>query len=56
MINNIRFADNTVIMAENLADLQTVLEVANGESNKMRLDINIDKTVISKDNRPQTTV
>lgn len=51
VINNIRFADDTAIMAENIEDLQILLERINNESKKMGLTINIDKTkymVVSK--------
>ena len=39
-INNIRYADNTVILASSLEDLQTFLEKLNATSIKYRLNLN----------------
>lgn len=51
IINNIRFPDDTAIMAESSEDLQILLDSINRESKKMGLTMNIGKTkymVISK--------
>lgn len=52
-INNIRYADDTVIMADNMADLQSVVDCIVQHSEQSGLHINIDKTkmlVFSKGN------
>ena len=50
-INNLRYADDTVLIAENEKDLQNLLNVVKDESRKKGLDLNSKKTevmVISK--------
>lgn len=42
--NTIRFADDTVIIAESMENLQTQLDAVNSECIQMGLDIDIDKT------------
>ena len=54
-INNVRYADDTVIIAENEVDLQNILNKARPESEMKGLQINSKKTecmVISKKNTP----
>ena len=51
LINNLRFADDTAIMAESAEELQTLLERVNQACEEVGLTINIEKTkfmVISK--------
>ena len=43
-INNIRYADDTVLLASNLEDLQTFLEKINATSVKYGLNLNTSKT------------
>lgn len=45
MINNLRYADDTVLIAKSNEDLQTLLNIVNRESEKVGLGINIKKTV-----------
>lgn len=52
IINNIRYADDTVLLAESMSDLQILLNRVSGTSEKYGLKINIGKTkmmIISKD-------
>jgi hypothetical protein len=52
-INNLRYADDTVLIAENAADLQQMLDIVVIESAEKGLSLNIKKTetmVISKKN------
>ena len=54
-INNIRFADDTVIIADSEEKLQALLDTVKRESENMGLKINIKKTevvVTSKDQEP----
>jgi hypothetical protein len=44
IINNIRYADDTAIMAESLEDLQTLLNAVNNECTEKGLTINAKKT------------
>ena len=44
-MNNLRYADDTVLIAENEKDLQTLVDVIAKESNKMGLSLNASKTV-----------
>ena len=58
-INNIRYADDTAILADNANDLQTLLDQVNEESERLGLKINIGKTkfmVISKNDIPNTRI
>ena len=51
IINNIRYADDTVLLADNEQELQNLIEQINNRSKMFGLDINIEKTktmVISK--------
>ena len=45
IINNLRYADDTVLVAEKEGDLQKLLDVVVKESKKKGLDLNIKKTV-----------
>nr|CAH7735352.1 unnamed protein product [Callosobruchus chinensis] len=54
-INNIRYADDTAIIADNANDLQTLLNSVNEASQQRSLKINTNKTkfmVVSRDNLP----
>nr|CAH7716432.1 unnamed protein product [Callosobruchus chinensis]CAH7751816.1 unnamed protein product [Callosobruchus chinensis] len=54
-INNIRYADDTAIIADNANDLQTLLNSVNEASQQRGLKINTNKTkfmVVSRDNLP----
>ncbi|GFR60263.1 retrovirus-related Pol polyprotein from type-2 retrotransposable element R2DM [Elysia marginata] len=46
MINNLRYADDTVLVAENEEDLQNLLDIAVRESKKMGLELNSKKTEV----------
>lgn len=43
-INNIRYADDTVLIADNMNDLQTLLDMIGIHSRRMGIDINTKKT------------
>ena len=45
-INNLRYADNTTLMAESEEDLKSLLMQVKGESEKVGLKLNIQKTKI----------
>ena len=45
-INNLRYADNTTIMAENKEELKSLLRKVKQESEKVGLKLNIQKTNI----------
>ena len=45
-INNLRYADNTTLMAENEEELKSLLMKMNEESVKVGLKLNIQKTKI----------
>ena len=45
-INNLRYADNTTLMAENEEELKSLLMKLKEESNKVGLKLNIQKTKI----------
>ena len=45
-IHNLRYADDTTLMAENEEELQSLLMQAKEESNKVGLKLNIQKTKI----------
>ena len=54
-INNIRYADDTVIIADSAEKLQLLVETVNRESELMGLRINVKKTeviVTSKNQEP----
>lgn len=56
-INNIRYADDTVILADNADDLQALLHMVQEKSEHLGLKINSKKTkfmVVSKNNIPAT--
>ena len=46
-INNLRYADDTTLMAENEAELKSLLMKAKMESEKVGLELNIQKTKIT---------
>ncbi|GFS15866.1 endonuclease-reverse transcriptase [Elysia marginata] len=46
MINNLRYADDTVLIAENKEDLQKLIDIAATESKRMGLKLNSKKTEI----------
>jgi hypothetical protein len=51
VINNVRYADDTVLLADSITDLQTLLEKVNVASNGKGLNMNVKKTkfmIISK--------
>ncbi|KAI5631309.1 reverse transcriptase (RNA-dependent DNA polymerase) domain-containing protein [Phthorimaea operculella] len=55
VINNIRYADDTVLLAENLDDLQNMLDKLNNSLNEYGLKINTSKTkfmIVSKNTVP----
>ena len=57
IINNIRYADDTVIIADSAEKLQLLVETVNRESELMGLRINVKKTeviVASKNQEPPT--
>ena len=43
-INNLRFADDTILMAESEEELKSLLMNVKGESEKVGLKLNIQKT------------
>ena len=45
-INNLRYADNTTLMAESEEELKTLLREVREESGKASLEFNIQKTKI----------
>ena len=45
-INNLRYADNTTLMAESEEELKSLLMKLKEESEKVRLKLNIQKTKI----------
>ena len=45
-INNLRYTDDTTLMAENEEDLKSLLMKVKGESEKVGLKLNIQKTKI----------
>ena len=45
-INNLRYADNTILMAENEEEIKNLLIKVKGESEKAGLKLNIQKTKI----------
>ena len=52
-INNIRYADDTAIIADNANDMQTLINAVNEASQRIGLKINTNKTkfmVVSRDN------
>ncbi|GFR76316.1 endonuclease-reverse transcriptase [Elysia marginata] len=54
-VNNIRYADDTVLIAENKDDLQKLLNIVEEESRKKGLELNSKKTegmVISQKQEP----
>ena len=56
IINNLRYADDTVLLAESEHELQSLIDQVNKSSNEYGLDINIQKTktmIISKDTEEQ---
>ena len=46
MINNLRYADDTVLIAENEQDLQNLLSIVESESRKKGLELNSKKTEV----------
>ena len=46
MINNLRYADDTVLIAENEKDLQILLDIVVKESHKNGLELNCKKTEV----------
>ena len=45
-INNLRYADDTILMAESKEDLKSLLMKVKEESEKVDLKLNIQKTMI----------
>ena len=45
-INNLRYADNTTLMAKSEEELKSLLMKVKGESKKVGLNLNIQKTKI----------
>ena len=59
IINNLRYADDTALIAENQKDLQNLLNVVKNESRKKGLDLNSKKTgvmFISKKTTPECNI
>ena len=59
IINNLRYADEKALIAENQKDLQNLLNVVKNESRKKGLDLNSKKTevmVISKKTTPECNI
>ncbi|GFO15752.1 hypothetical protein PoB_004225700 [Plakobranchus ocellatus] len=52
-INNLRYADDTVLIAENKEDLQKLLNIVEEESRKKRLELNSKKTEVMVISRKQ---
>ncbi|GFO11985.1 RNA-directed DNA polymerase from mobile element jockey [Plakobranchus ocellatus] len=52
-INNLRYADDTVLIAENKEDLQKLLNIVEEESRKQRLELNSKKTEVMVISRKQ---
>ena len=50
-INNLRYADDTTLMAENKEELKSLLMKVKGESEKVVLKLNIQKTKIMSSGR-----
>jgi hypothetical protein len=48
LVTNLRYADDTVLLAENPAELQELIKETNMKSKEYGLDINIKKTKILK--------
>ena len=46
MINNLRYADDTVLIAENEKDLQILLDIIIKESHRKGLELNCKKTEV----------
>jgi len=46
IINNLRYADNTILMAESKEELKSLLMKVKEESEKLDLKLNIQKTKI----------
>ncbi|GFR93827.1 retrovirus-related Pol polyprotein from type-1 retrotransposable element R2 [Elysia marginata] len=53
-INNLRYADDTVLIAENKSDLQKLLDVVYSESQKKGLELNSKKTEVMVISRKPT--
>ncbi|GFO10081.1 endonuclease-reverse transcriptase [Plakobranchus ocellatus] len=51
MINNLRYADDTVLIAENKEDLQKLIDIAATKSKRMGLELNSKKTEVMVINR-----
>ena len=54
-INNLRYADNTTLMAENEEELKSLLMKVEEESEKVGLKLNIQKTKIMVASGPITS-
>ncbi|GFO15462.1 hypothetical protein PoB_004196700 [Plakobranchus ocellatus] len=52
-INNLRYADDTVLIAENEKDLQQLLDIVKEESEKKGLELNRKKTQVMVVSRKQ---
>ncbi|GFN86605.1 endonuclease-reverse transcriptase [Plakobranchus ocellatus] len=52
-INNLRYADDTVLIAENEKDLQQLLDIVKEESEKKGLELNRKKTEVMVVSRKQ---
>jgi hypothetical protein len=55
-INNIRYADDTVLFADSMEDLKNLVDKLNNEGQKYRLEINVAKTklmIISRNEYPE---
>ena len=58
-INNLRYGDVTLLIAENEKDLQNLLNIVKNESRKKSLDLNSKKTevmIISKKDTPDCNI
>ena len=53
-INNLRYADDTTLMAESEEELKSLLMKVKGESKNVSSKLNIQKTKIKKQTKKQT--
>ena len=54
-LNNIRYADDTVIVATTEKDIQNLLDVVNEKGQKFNVEMNVEKTKVLVISRDQNT-